>query len=435
VIDRYLADLVVPMDDAFSLHSPGYVDVEAGLITGVGSPSAAPPLGSDGRKHHLGGMLLPGFVNGHAHSPMTLLRGAGEGLPLERWLTEAIWPREARLTTGDVRLGMQAGAAEMLLNGITTTNEMYFFPDAVAQGTLDAGIRAIVSAAIADAPGLERFGTPEQMISRALELRDLHRGNDLLEIGLGPHSAYALGSESLQEIGALGRAEDMLIHVHVAETRAEVEGMAADGHPSVAGLLGELGVFAGRASAAHCVWVDDGDIALLAELGVGIAHCPGSNGKLASGIAPVAAMRRAGLAVGVATDGPASNNNLDLLEEARLALLYARLREEDPAILGVADALRMMTSEAARALGRTDLGTLELGRRADLVRVSTDHLAYEPGCSPEDLLAHLVWAGSARDITDVWVGGRRLVEDCVLTSLDTVALRRELRAAAERIAG
>jgi 5-methylthioadenosine/S-adenosylhomocysteine deaminase len=227
----------------------------------------------------------------------------------------------------------------------------------------------------------------------------------------------------------------MLVHIHVAETRAEGERLAARTGRSAPAHLAALGLFEGRALAAHCVWVDAADRAILAEAGVGVAHCPGSNGKLASGIAPVAALRAEGVAVGVATDGPASNNDLDLWEEALLALLFARLRDLDAAALGVEDALRMMTSEAAAALGRDDIGALVPGRRADMVRVALEHVAYEPVLAPADVPVHLVWAGSARDVTDVWVGGERVVSGGTCLTVDVAAARRRLRDAARRIAG
>jgi 5-methylthioadenosine/S-adenosylhomocysteine deaminase len=432
--DRFFGDYVLPMDDGFSIHAPGYVDVADGRVTAVGDASEAAPLPT-AREHHLEGVLMPGLVNGHAHSAMTVLRGAGEGLPLDRWLTEVIWPREARMTPDDARAGMVVGAAELLLGGVTTTNEMYFFPEAVAHGARSAGIRTVVSVAIIEAPGVGRFGTPEEATGSALALRQHYAADDLVEIGLGPHSAYTLGDGALREIAEVAAAEDMPLHVHLAETRTEGDAVTGRTGRTVPQHLADLGVFAGRCSAAHCVWLDDADIALLADHSVGVAHCPGSNGKLASGIAPVAAMRRAGIAVGAATDGPASNNDLDLWEEARLALLYARLRQGDAAALGAEDALRMVTSEAACALGRPDLGALVPGRRADMIRVSLEHVAYDPVHSPEDVVSHLVWVGSARDVADVWVGGVHVVADRVLLTVDVDEARDELRAASRRISG
>jgi 5-methylthioadenosine/S-adenosylhomocysteine deaminase len=432
--DRYLAEYLIPMDEAFSIYAPGFVDVADGVVAAAGDASAAPPL-PEARVHRLGGVLMPGLVNGHAHSAMTVLRGAGEGLPLDRWLTEVIWPREARMSPEDARAGMIVGAAEMLLAGVTTTNEMYFFAESVAEGARSAGIRSIVSVAIIEAPGVERFGTPEEAMGSAVTLRDRYAGDDLVEIGLGPHSAYALGDEALRAVADAALAEDMLLHIHLAETRTEGDAVAERTGKTVPQHLADLGVFEGRASAAHCVWLSDADVALLADRSVGVAHCPGSNGKLASGIAPVAPMRRAGIAVGAATDGPASNNDLDLWEEARLALLYARLREGDAAVLGVEDALRMATSEAATAVGRDDLGALTPGRRADMIRISLEHVAYDPVHSPADVVSHLVWAGSARDVTDVWVGGVQVVADRVVLTIDLERTRHDLRAAARRIAG
>ena len=433
--ERYLADHVLPMDDAFSLHSPGFVDVAGGRVTAVGAADQAPPLVQGDAVHGLGGLLLPGLVNCHAHSAMTVLRGAGEGLPLGRWLREVIWPREARLTAEDARLGMLVGAAEMLQGGITTSVEMYFHPAAVAEGAVSAGLRTLVFPAVAEAPGWERFGTPADMIRTAVALRTSLTGEGLVEVGLGPHSAYTLSEGALREVAETAAGLAMPVHLHVAETRTEGDGVLARTGKTVPAYLAGLGFLVPRTSAAHGVWLTADDIAVFAAHGVGVAHCPGSNGKLASGMAPVAALRRAGVAVGVGTDGPASNDNLDLWEEARLALLYSRLREGDAGALGVEDALRLMTSEAAAALGRSDIGVLLPGRQADMVRVSLDDVVYDPVVEPRDLLGHLVWAGSRHDVTDVWVAGRRVVEGRACCSVDLPRARAGLRASATRLAG
>jgi 5-methylthioadenosine/S-adenosylhomocysteine deaminase len=377
------------------------------------------------------GLLLPGLINGHAHSPMTILRGAGEGLPLDRWLREAIWPREARLHPEDVADGMALGAAEMLLNGVTTSNEMYFFPEAVAAGALRAGLRCVVGAAIIE--GLERFGSPAQQVDEALSLAAEVAGEDLLEVALAPHSAYAVGDAHLCSAAEAAAERDLSLHIHVAETAAEGDGVTARTGRTVPRHLFELGILEGRVLAAHCVWLNDDDIALFAETGVGAAHCPGSNGKLGSGIAPVRSMRRAGMAVAVGTDGPASNDNLDLLEEVRLALLYSRLRDHDASALTALEALGLATSEAAAALGRSDIGALVPGRWADIVHVDLDRPEYGPLAAPEAALAHLVWGGSSRDVTDVWVGGRRVVEEGRLLTMALDEARARVAAVARRV--
>lgn len=433
--ERYLADYVLPMDPAFSLHSPGFLDVAAGRVVAAGPAEQAPPLERGDAEHRLGGLVMPGLVNCHAHSAMTVLRGAGEGLPLDRWLREVIWSREAGLTPEDARLGMLVGAAEMLLGGTTTSAEVYFHAGAVAEAAIEAGLRTLIFPAVAEAPGWERFGTASDMVRSAVALRERLAGEDLVEVGLGPHSAYSLGDAALREVAEVASAAAMPVHIHLAETRTEGDVIAARTGVSVAAHLAGLGVFSARATAAHCVWPADEEIALLAEYHVGVAHCPGSNGKLASGIAPVAAMRRAGIRVGLGTDGPASNDNLDLWEEGRLALLYARLRDLDAAALGVEHALRMATSEAAAALGRDDIGALLPGRRADIIRLSLEDIVYDPILRPRDVLAHLVWAGSARDVTDVWVGGRQVVKGRVCSTVDVEAARVGLRAAARRLEG
>lgn len=435
MIDRYVADHLLPMGPAFALFSPGFVDVADGWVIASGPAAEAPDLGPDDALHRLEGLLLPGLVNCHAHTPMTVLRGAGEGLPLDRWLREVIWPREARLTPEDARLGMLVGAAEMLLGGITTSAEMYFHAGAVTEGAIEGGLRTLVFPAVVEAPGWERFGTAADMVRAAVALRDGLAGEDLVEVGLGPHSAYTLSEGALREVAEAARAEAMPVHIHIAETRSEGEAVLARTGRTVPAHLAHLSFFVSRTAAAHCVWLTPADVGVLAAHGVGVAHCPGSNGKLASGMAPVVDLRRAGAAVGVGTDGPASNDNLDLWEEARLALLYARLREEDAGALGVEDALRMMTSEAAAALGRDDLGALIPGRRADMVRISLDDVVYGPVLAPTDLLGHLVWAGSRGDVADVWVGGRRVVEAGHCLTVDLPRERARLQAAAVRLAG
>ncbi len=433
--ERYLADHVLPMDEAFSLFSPGFVDVAGGRVLAAGRLGEAPPLGPGDTTHHPGGLLMPGLVNCHAHSAMTVLRGAGEGLPLDRWLREVIWPREARLTPEDAHLGMLVGAAEMLQVGITTSAEMYFHAGAVARAAASAGMRTLVFPAVAEAPGWERFGSASDMVRAALSLREEFAGEDLVEIGLGPHSAYALGDAGLREVAETAVSAGMPVHIHLSETTDEDEALAARTGRTAAAHLAGLGLFAARVTAAHCVWLNGADVALLAEHQVGVAHCPGSNGKLASGLAPVAALRRAGVPVGLGTDGPASNDNLDLWEEARLALLFARLREREAGALGGENVLRMATCEAAAALGRDDIGALVPGRRADMIRLSLDRIVYDPVLDPRDVLSHLVWAGSAADVTDVWVGGRRVVADRVCLTVDVIAARAGLRAAARRLAG
>ena len=290
----------------------------AGRVTPESTPD-----GAAGEVRWVGGLLLPGLINAHCHSPMTLLRGQGEGLPLDRWLREVIWPREARIGAEDVYWGMTLASAELLRYGVTTTVEMYFHDDALAAAVDAAGGRCVVTPGVVVAPGWERFGTWSERIEWIAGLRSRYADHPRIEVGFGPHSAYALPDEALRAVGDAARATGAPVHVHLAETEHEGDEVSArHGGASVPRVLADLGLFdVPRVLAAHGVWLSPEDVKLLAASGVAVAHCPGSNAKLASGTAGVSELLRAGVPVGLGTDGPASNNDLDLWEEMRLAAL------------------------------------------------------------------------------------------------------------------
>jgi 5-methylthioadenosine/S-adenosylhomocysteine deaminase len=254
-----------------------------------------------------------------------------------------------------------------------------------------------------------------------------------VEYGLGPHAAYTLPLSVLSEAARAAREHGLLLHLHVAETPSEGADLLAVHGLSVPALLAAYDVLGGRVLAAHCVHLDDGDLELWREYGVAVAHCPASNAKLASGVAPLRAMLDRGIRVGLGTDGPASNDALDLFGDLRLAAQLARLAAGDATALTAAEAFWLATGAAAEAIGRPDLGALVVGRRADLVHVDTRDLAFEPVGSPADLLAHLVWSGGGRYVRDVWVGGRQVVADGVCTTVDTAALRAEVATRAARL--
>lgn len=433
---RFHAPYVLTQDAEDRVLAPGAVEVTDGWITWVGSPDEAPPPDGHGPAapvQHLDGVLLPGFVNTHAHSPMTLLRGAGEGLPVDRWLTEVMWPREAALTAEDVAWGMRLGAAQLLRSGITTTVEMYFHPEALTRAGREVGLRTVVTPPVLVAPGLEHHGSWQQQLQHALELADTFRDDPLVDVGLGPHSAYAVPTEPLVATIDTAVAHGLLLHLHVAEGEHEADAITAEHGVSVPRYLERLGALGTRLLVAHGVWLTDDDIALLAAHHTGVAHCPASNGRHASGLAPVRALRAAGVPVGIATDGPASHDRLDAFEEARTAIRLARLRERDASALGPHEALRMLTREAAAALGRADLGALEAGRHADLV-----HLELGPDLGPildpTQLVTHVVFSGSPAAVRDVWVGGQPVLVDHRLVTVDLAAARAEVTARAHRLA-
>jgi 5-methylthioadenosine/S-adenosylhomocysteine deaminase len=428
---RFTARAVVVGDRAGTVVPDAVVDVADGEIRWVGPAAQAPPA-EDTEQVELPGILMPGLVNTHSHAPMVLFRGQGEGLPLDRWLQEVMWPREARLTADDVECAMTAASAEMLGNGVTTSVEMYFHPERLAASVAATGARAIIATPLIPLPGLPPV---EEQLRHAVDLAAGAPGDGTVEYGIGPHAAYTVPFPVLRAAAAAAREHGLLLHLHVAETATEGADLMAAHGLSVPALLAAHDVLGGRVLAAHCVHMDDGDLDLWHEHDVAVAHCPASNAKLASGIAPLRAMLDRGLRVGVGTDGPASNDGLDLLADLRLAASFARLAGRSATALTAAEAIWLATGAAADAVGRPDLGQLVAGRRADLVHVDTRDLAFEPVGDPEDLLAHLVWSGSGRHIRDVWVGGRQVVRDFVCTTVDTGALRAEVAARAARLAG
>jgi 5-methylthioadenosine/S-adenosylhomocysteine deaminase len=426
---RFTARAAVVGDRAGTVVPDAVLDVDDGRISWVGPAAEAPP--SDAEVVALPGVLLPGLVNVHSHAPMVLFRGQGEGLPLDRWLQEVMWPREARLTPEDVEVAMTAASAEMLRNGITTSVEMYFHPERIAAAVGRTGARAIILSTLIPLPGLPPV---EQQLARAVELAATAPDDGSVEYGIGPHAAYTVSLPVLREAARICREHGLLLHLHVAETATEGADLLARHGLSVPALLASHDVLGGRVLAAHCVHMDDGDLDLWQEYDVAVAHCPASNAKLASGIAPVRAMLDRGIRVGMGTDGPASNDGLDLLADLRLAASLARLANRSATALTAAEALWLATGAAADAIARPDLGQLAVGRRADLVHVDTRDLVFEPVGDPADLLAHLVWSGAGRHVRDVWVGGRQVVRNGGSTTVDTDALRADVAQRAARLA-
>jgi len=436
---RFTAPVVLPCDPSCSVLRDAVVDVgEDGRIGHVGLAADAPALPAGAGTVRLDGILLPGLINTHAHSPMTVLRGVGGDLPLMQWLERVVWPAEGRLRAADVRAGMLLGCVEMLRAGVTTSVEMYFYAEEIADAVLAAGSRVLITPGIISVPGWDRLGTWQHMLTAVTDwiaADGLRFGpGERVELGYGPHAAYTLPPQALADTAAAAREDGALLHIHIAESRAEDTALRAE-HGSVPLLLERLGVFGGRVLAAHAVHLSDADIALFARRGVAVAHCPGSNAKLASGIARVADLARSGVPVGLGTDGPASNDDLDLWEEVRLAALLARLSAGNAAALTASAALLMATRGGAAALGRADLGTLQQGSWADMVHVTTDSPAFVAGTDTPDgqLLANLVWAAGSAAVRDVWVAGEQVLTDREPTKVDRQRAQSEAAAVAARL--
>lgn len=370
----------------------------------------------------LDGLLMPGLVNCHCHSPMTLFRGAAEDVPLQRFLQEVLWPREAKLTEDDVYWGTTLACAELLRNGVTTSCEMYVHERGMLHAVLDAGSRALLTPGVMHVPGWLDW---RRRLDEVLAFHDAESGRHArVEVGIAAHAYYTLPPEALEAIAAAARERDALVHVHVGETEEE------RGH---ARALDELGFLDGRVLAAHCVHLDDDELRRLREHDVAVAHCPTANAKLASGVARLAELLRLGLRVGLGTDSTAANNTLDLWEELRLAPLLAKLQTRDAAAIPAADALALATRRGAEALG-LPVGALEPGRRADMLLLRLDDVVFVPQVEERDLVSHLVWSASSRLVESVWVEGEQVVAGGRPLRIDEERARAEVQERARRVA-
>jgi 5-methylthioadenosine/S-adenosylhomocysteine deaminase len=427
---RIVGDHLVPCQGDGEIIPAGAIDIDGrGRIVAVG---VEPDLGpAPDEVHRLGGLLMPGLVNAHAHTPMTLVRSAGDGLPLQQWLTDAVWPREGRMTPDDAWWGMALGSAEMLLAGVTTTCEMYMFEQQVVDAVGEVGNRVVIT------PGVISALLPDGNVAGRIEQiaefhHHNHRPDRRINVGFAPHSVYDLTPQQCGEIAAHAAGAGALFHIHLEETQAERELVLERYGRTATQALADAGVFEARVLAAHGVWLDETDQRILAEAGAAVAHCPQSNLKLGSGVAPVADLLAAGVGVGVGTDGVASNDDLDLWEELKLAPLLARGIAHDARAMDAVTALDLGRRASARAIGLDDVGHLTPGARADVIRIDTDTPAFTPGL---DLLTHLVFAGSSRYVTDVWVDGRRVVDGGTLTTVDVDRCRSEVTTRGRRLAG
>ncbi len=376
--------------------------------------------------------LIPGLVNAHTHSAMALLRGIADDVPLKAWLEQHIWPREARFVSPEfVYDGTLLASAEMLRGGITCFNDMYFYPDAAARAYDDAGIRALVGMPVLDFP-TPYAADADAYLALGLAARDAWKHAPRLAFALAPHAPYTVGDATWERIVMYGRQLDLPIGTHVAETAAEVAAQRAASGESPLARLDRLGATGPTFVAIHAVHVDAADVAALAAQGCHVVHCPASNLKLASGIAPVPALLAAGVNVALGTDGAASNNRLDVFEEMRLASLLAKVGSGDAAAVPAATALSMATINGARALGMDGLtGSLVPGEAADVVAVDFSGVATQPVFDP---VSHLVFAAGRDCVTDVWVDGVRIVERRQLTSVDEAALLARTRAWQRKLA-
>jgi 5-methylthioadenosine/S-adenosylhomocysteine deaminase len=376
-------------------------------------------------------VLIPGLINAHTHSAMSLLRGVADDLALMDWLNNHIWPLEKKWVSEDwTYQGSLLSAAEALRGGVTYLNDMYFFPTAMARAALDAGIRAGVSINVIDFPTGYASG-PDDYIAKGLAAYQQFKGEKLLDWTSAPHAPYTVSDETFVKLRELAETHDLQLHCHIHETLDEVEGSVKQHGMRPLERLHKLGLLSERMMAVHMVHLNEAEIELIARQGVHLVHNPSSNLKLASGIAPVKALEAAGVNTVLGTDGAASNNRQDMFAEVRAAALLAKGATGDPLTVSARTALEMATIRAAKAMGReADLGSLEVGKLADVVAVSLEALECRPVYHAD---AQLVYVAGREHVSDVWVGGRRVLQKRELTTIDQAALLDRAEAIVRRM--
>jgi 5-methylthioadenosine/S-adenosylhomocysteine deaminase len=423
---------VVTMDGKGRALEDGAVAVRGERIVAIGSAAelsvkyeATRVVDATGR------VVMPGLINTHTHAPMVLFRGLADDLPLMEWLREHIFPAEAKNVDEDfVRWGTRLACLEMIQGGITTFVDMYYFESAIAEETAKAGMRGVLGQAVIDFPAPDNKTWTEAMAACEKYVRHW-KGNSLVMPAIAPHAPYTVSPEHLKETHAFAVRHQVPLVLHVAETEVEVKTIREKFKATPVAYLDGLGVLDERVVAAHGIWLEDDDIKTLARRSVGVAHCPHSNMKLASGVAPVPQLLRAGVPVGLGTDGAASNNDLNLWEEMDTAAKLHKLISKNPQVIPAREAIEMATIRGARAIHRDrDLGSLEEGKLADLIVVRMDSVHQIP---LYNVYSQLVYATKSSDVDTVIVNGRIIMENRRALTIDEPAVVEKAREYRDKI--
>jgi len=421
--------IYMTMDDERPV-AEGTLVVSGGRIQAIGNVDPRSYEGLpviDGRRR----LYMPGLVNTHGHAAMSLLRGYADDLALQVWLEEKMWPKEAKFTAEDVRWGTLLAIAEMLKGGTTCFVDMYDHMDEVARAVEESGMRACL------ARGMIGHAPPDVQKAKLAEAKTFAetwhgQADGRIAAMMAPHAAYTCPPEFIRRVVETAHELDLPIHTHMSETRREVEDNERQYGLRPVAHLERLGVFSRPCLVAHAVHLTDEEIGMLKRHDVRVSHNPGSNLKLASGIAPVPALLGAGVKVSLGTDSAASNNNLDMFEEIRLAALLHKGASGDPTAVPAREALKMGTRYGAESIWLKDVGMLKPGMKADLIALDIDQPHFLPRT---DYISHIVYCASARDVTDVWVEGRQLVRNRELVTLDEERIKWEFSRCHERLMG
>jgi 5-methylthioadenosine/S-adenosylhomocysteine deaminase len=427
-----LGGTIVTMDNTRRMIDDGAVAVAQGRIVAVGSRAeiqksyfARETIDARGR------IIIPGLINGHTHIPMTLFRGLADDLDLQDWLTKYIFPAEAKNVTEEfVRAGTRLGLAEMIRGGTTTYCDMYYFEDAIAEETSKAGVRGILGETVIDFPVADNKTNAEAM-AYVEKFVKRWQGNDLITPAIAPHAPYTVSEEHLKAVRAFSDRTGAPIVTHISETKREVEDSLKAKGASPIDYLERMGFLNERVIAAHVVWPTAAEIDVLKRLKVGVVHNPQSNMKLAAGVAPVPRMLAEGVRLGLGTDGAASNNDLNMWEEMDTAAKLHKVFSGDPKVISALEAFELATIRGAQALHLDrDIGSIEVGKRADLVIIERDDLHQIP---LYNVYSDLVYATKAADVLTVIINGRTVMRDRKLLTLDEAAIKDSARVFRERV--
>ncbi|MCJ7696323.1 MAG: amidohydrolase [Anaerolineaceae bacterium] len=429
--------IVITMDEAFNVFEPGAVVISKDKIVAVGLEDTILSMyQSDTMLDCHERILLPGLINAHTHVPMTLLRGLADDLRLDVWLMGYMMPVEREFVSPEfVRLGTKLACAEMIRSGITCFADMYYFEDDVAKATAESGLRAVCGQSVMKYPSPDA-GSYEESLVIARKFIKKWKGHPLIIPSVAPHAVYTCTEEILKACSDLAIEFDVPLHIHISETSNEVENLRKEQGMPVVPYLKKYGILDTKLIAAHCVHIDEGEIRSLQHANAGIAHNPSSNMKLASGFAPVVKMLELGVNVGIGTDGTASNNDLDMIDEMRLATFMAKNITNDPTAVPAKQALSMATSMGAKALHIDDItGSLVPGKRADLIILDINKVHNSPRFRRDrnGIYAQIVFASKSTDITDVMVNGEWLMKDHILLTLNEEQLLLEGNKIAQEI--
>jgi 5-methylthioadenosine/S-adenosylhomocysteine deaminase len=424
--------IVVTMDPARRVIQDGAVAIDGTDIAGVG-PAADVAARFRGREtlDAQGQIVLPGLINTHTHAPMVLYRGLADDLALSEWLDKYIFPAEAKTVSPEfVRAGTRLAALEMIQSGTTTYTDMYYFEEEIAKETKAAGLRGVLGQTVIQFPVADAT-TPADALARAEAFIVAFKGDPLITPAVAPHAIYTLDAASLRAARDLSRRHNVPTLIHLAETAGEAENAETQFKMSPTQYLESLGFLGPGVLAAHGVWVPEGDIVLLQKRGVGVSHNPESNMKLASGSAPVPEYLQLDVAIGLGTDGAASNNDLDMFDAMRTAALLHKLQSGNPRVVSAHTALEMATIRGARALGmESRIGSLEVGKRADLILVDMSGARQTPMYNP---LSHLVYVARGGDVRTTIVNGQVLMRDRRVLTLNEPEVLRDARAWAGKV--